>query len=84
MTTKSEARAAAYTALAKEGTVKEFELSNHPEYVIMTDCGIDSLAVVAVAVELEETLGIEITDDDYENSKTVGDFVAMVEAKIVD
>lgn len=43
--------------------------------------GLDSLDFVEVVMEVEETFGIEISDEELEPVRTLGDFVKIVEAK---
>jgi acyl carrier protein len=42
----------------------------------------DSLDIVQMLVALEDTYGIEIQDEDLQDIKKMGDFVAYVERKI--
>lgn len=44
------------------------------------DLGIDSLALVEIAVQAEEKFGVKIPDDEIPNLKTVGDAVHYVSA----
>jgi acyl carrier protein len=46
------------------------------------DLRADSLTIVEVVMELEETFGIEIPEEDLEKIKTVCDLVAHIEAKV--
>lgn len=48
---------------------------------IKDDLGADSLAVVDLAMSLEDEFGIEIPDNELEGIKTVGDVVKMIESK---
>ncbi|MCI9627465.1 MAG: acyl carrier protein [Clostridia bacterium] len=48
---------------------------------IKDDLGADSLAVVDLAMSLEDEFGIEIPDNELENVKTVGDVVKLIESK---
>ena len=52
----------------------------NPEDDIKTDLGIDSLKIVELLIELEETLGIEFSEDDLdpETIKTVQDLYALI------
>ncbi len=49
------------------------------EASIMDDLGADSIAVMEIVMELEETLGVEVPTDDILELKTVGDIVAYIE-----
>ncbi len=48
---------------------------------IKDDLGADSLAVVDLAMSLEDEFGIEIPDNELEDVKTVGDVVKLIESK---
>jgi acyl carrier protein len=45
------------------------------------DLKADSLDVVELVMEFEDTFGITIPDDDYEKIRTVGDAVDYIEEK---
>lgn len=47
--------------------------------LILDDLGADSIAVMEIVMELEETLGVEVPTDDILELKTVGDIVAYIE-----
>lgn len=46
---------------------------------IVEDLGADSLDIVTMLMNLEETYGVTIPDDDAMNLKTVGELVAYLE-----
>lgn len=48
------------------------------KHELVADLGIDSPKALQLLVELEETLGIEISDDDAAGLDTVGDILAFV------
>ncbi len=50
-----------------------------PESEIIKDLGADSLDVVEMLLELENEYGVEITDEQAAELKTVGDIVKLVE-----
>lgn len=52
-----------------------------PESEIIKDLGADSLDVVEMLLDLEKEYGVEITDEQAANLKTVGDIVKLVENK---
>ncbi|MBQ3571513.1 MAG: acyl carrier protein [Clostridia bacterium] len=52
-----------------------------PESEIIKDLGADSLDVVEMLLELEKEYGVEITDEQAAELKTVGDIVKLVENK---
>ena len=47
---------------------------------LIVDLGIDSPKALELLVELEEALGIEITDEEAARFETVGDVLTYVEA----
>lgn len=52
-----------------------------PEAKLNEDLGIDSLAAVELALELETEFGIRIEDDELAGLKTVQDIINIIEAK---
>ena len=52
-----------------------------PESEIIKDLGADSLDVVEMLLDLEKEYGVEITDEQAADLKTVGDIVNLVENK---
>jgi len=50
-----------------------------PPASIIEDLGGDSLDHVEIVMTLEETFGIEISDDEMDAIRTVGDAIARVE-----
>jgi acyl carrier protein len=52
-----------------------------PESEIIKDLGADSLDVVEMLLDLEKEYGIEISDDQAANLKTIGDIVNLIENK---
>jgi len=49
-----------------------------PESVITADLGVDSLAVMEIVAELEDTYDLTFPDEELPNVKTVGDVVRMI------
>lgn len=45
------------------------------------DFDIDSIRALEFVMDLEEEFDIEIDDEDLESMKTIGDFIAYVQAK---
>lgn len=52
-----------------------------PSSNLQTDLDLNSLDVVNVIVEFEETFGIEINEEDIRTFTTVGDIVNYIQAK---
>ncbi len=52
-----------------------------PESEIIKDLGADSLDIVEMLMSLEEQFGIEVSEEEAVNLRTVGDIVAVIEAK---
>lgn len=52
-----------------------------PESEIIKDLGADSLDVVEMLLDLEKEYGVEISDEQAAELKTVGDIVKLVENK---
>jgi len=52
-----------------------------PESEIIKDLGADSLDVVELLMGLEEEFGINVSEDDASNIKTVGDIVGLIDKK---
>lgn len=52
-----------------------------PEASLKDDLGIDSLAAVELAMELESEFGVRIEDEELESLKTVQDILDVLRAK---
>lgn len=52
------------------------------EASITEDLGADSLDVVDLVMNIEESFDVEIPDEEVENIKTVGDIVKYIENKV--
>ncbi len=59
--------------------VDEAEVTPDSDFV--TDLGADSLDTVELVMALEEEFGIEISDEDAEKIKTVGDVVKYIDER---
>ena len=53
-----------------------------PEARLTEDLEADSLDLMGVVMEIEDDLNIEISDDEVENTKTVGEFYALAAKKV--
>ena len=51
-----------------------------PEMSFTDDLGADSLDVVELVMELEDNFGIQISDDDVEEIRTVEDIVKYIDS----
>ena len=52
-----------------------------PESSFLMDFGFDELDMVDLSMDVEDVFEIEVTEEDLENIKTVGDFVKFIENK---
>jgi len=59
--------------------VTEDEVS--PSAAFIEDLGADSLDIVELVMALEEEYDLEISDEDAEKIRTVGDVVAFIESR---
>jgi acyl carrier protein len=48
----------------------------------LEDAGLDSLAMVELAIALSQRLGIEITEDDLVSAATVGQIADLIEQRV--
>ena len=64
----------AATGIEKEEIVDDKALGD--------DIGVDSLSLVDLSVRLEERFGVELSDDDVNDSTTVRDLVNLVQRKL--
>jgi acyl carrier protein len=51
-----------------------------PDLDLVADLGFDSAKALELLVELEEALGIEVSDEQAARLNTVGDILAIVDA----
>ena len=63
--------------IKKQLYVKESEIK--PEASLVDDLGADSLDIVEIVMEIEEEFGIEISYNNTENVKTVGDMINYID-----
>jgi acyl carrier protein len=49
---------------------------------LLTDLSVDSLALIEMAIELEEDYDVAFEQSDLEGLRTVGDVAALVEARL--
>ena len=68
------------TALAVIAKVSKVEAAAlRPDMDLVADLGFDSAKSLELLVELEEALGIEVTDEQAARLNSVGDILAIVE-----
>jgi len=67
----------ALAVIAKIGATPVEQIT--PEMELVADLGMDSARALELLVELEEQLGIEISDDDAGQLNTVGDVLTYLE-----
>ncbi len=53
-----------------------------PEASFIDDLGADSLDIVELVMAMEETIDIEIPDDDAEKIQTIGDALTYVKERV--
>ena len=58
------------------------EVGVKPEASFVEDLNADSLDLVELIMSLEEEFGMEISDEDAEKIKTVGDAMEFIEEKV--
>lgn len=63
--------------LGKYAKVKQAKVNR--DHRFQADLGIDSLAMIDVAVAAEDAFGVRIPDDDLEHLATVGDAVDYIQ-----
>ena len=66
--------------LVEQLGVDESEVT--PESNFIDDLGADSLDVFQIVIAIEEQFDIEISDQDAEGIKTVGDAIKYIESKV--
>lgn len=64
-------------AIAEHVKVKKDSLNDSTD--LKDDLGLDSLDVVELTLQLEESCGVTIPDDKLQNVKTIGDLVKVVD-----
>lgn len=74
-----DVRATALAVIAKVSRVEVASL--RPEMELVGDLDLDSARSLELLVELEDSLGIEIEDDDAGRMNTVGDILAYLERR---
>ena len=68
------------TTLAVIAKVSKIEVAAlRPDMDLVADLGFDSAKSLELLVELEEALGIEVSDEQAARLNTVGDILAIVE-----
>ncbi|MCM8766098.1 MAG: acyl carrier protein [Candidatus Omnitrophica bacterium] len=65
--------------VAEQLGIKKEEIKDSSSFI--DDLGADSLDTVELVMALEEEFGIEISDEDAEKIRTVGDAIKYIEEK---
>ena len=74
----------AETALEVIARVSERPLEDlKPDLDLTVDLGIDSPKALELLIEIEESIGVEISDEDAAELNTVGDILSYVEKAAV-
>ena len=66
--------------VAEQLGIKKEEIKETSSFI--DDLGADSLDTVELVMALEEEFGIEISDEDAEKIRTVGDAIKYIEEKV--
>ena len=66
--------------IAEQLGVKQEEVTDQAKFI--EDLGADSLDTVELVMALEEEFSIEISDEDAEKAKTVGDVISYIDNKL--
>jgi len=66
--------------VAEQLGIKKEEIKESSSFI--DDLGADSLDTVELVMALEEEFGIEISDEDAEKIRTVGDAIKYIEEKV--
>ena len=67
--------------IADKNGIDESEITAESNFT--NDLGMDSLDLVELVLELEREFNIEISDNDAENIRTVGEAVAYIDKQLV-
>ncbi len=76
---EKEIREKLVNVLKEKLGVEEEKIVDSARYV--EDLGADSLAIVDIAMALEDEFGMEIPDEDIEKIKTIGDTLSYIKEK---
>ena len=72
---KEDTQSKVVTIIAEKLSIPETNITSD---VTFKDLGADSLDIVEIIMNFEETFGIEIKDEDAEQIKTVGQAVELI------
>jgi acyl carrier protein len=67
------------TKIADTLAIPPTELTDN---TLLTDLSVDSLALIEIAIELEEDYDVAFEQSDLKGLRTVGDVAALVEARL--
>ena len=76
MPTPDEIRAKVVETIAKSFKLEPDQVSDDKSF--QEDLGADSLEIVELVMALEEEFGIEISDEEAEKIRTVGDAISFI------
>jgi len=77
---RAEVRNLVIATLAVHLNASEQRVTEDAE--LFDDLGADSLDVVELTLQFEEMFKVEITDDDLEQTKTVGQVIDLIDKKV--
>ena len=66
--------------LAQQLNIDKEKITENSE--IIKDLGADSLDIVEMLMALEDKFGIEVSEEEAVNLKTVGDIVKVIDSKV--
>ena len=68
--------------VVSELLAKRIDISNLKEEDTLSSLGLDSLDLVEVMLEIEDTLGIEFASEEIGEVQTLGDVLKLIDTKL--